>query len=133
LRKDIVFPEMTGVMVAVARKIVEGNHHWHAYIINNNQYDLNNLLIVSKGYSQIEEPRKNTSILRHSIEVLTAESYAVIEALDPAVFGLFNEFWVSFYHDNKVFDKKFLFAPDSIKETDLINIEALDLEGVLHI
>jgi hypothetical protein len=133
VKKDIVFPEMTGVMLAIARKPVDQDFHWHAYIINNNTYDLNNLLIVSKGYSQSEEPRRDTSILRHSIEVLKAQSYAVIEALDPAVFVLFNEFWVSFYHDNQVFDKKFIFTPGSILDDHLMNIEALDLEGVLHL
>ncbi len=120
-------------MLAIARKPADQDFHWHAYIINNNNYDLNNLLIVSKGYSQSEEPRRDTSILRHSIEVLKAESYAIIEPLDPAVFALFNEFWVSFYHDNQVFDKKFIFTPGSILDDHLRNIEALDLEGVLHL
>lgn len=124
---------MTGVMLAVARKIVDGDQQWHAYIINTNDYPLNNLLIVSKGYSAAEEPRKDTSVLRHSIELLMERSYAIIEPLDPAVFDLFNEFWVSFYHENQIYDKKFIFTPDSIREDHLVTIDALELEGVLHI
>jgi len=120
-------------MIAIARKSVDDSYHWHAYIINTNDYNLNNLLIVSKGYGAPKGPKQDTSVLRHSIELLKARSYAIIEPLDPAVFKLFNEFWVSFYHQDQIYDKKFIFTPDSIREDHLMSIEALELEGILHI
>ena len=133
MRKDIDFPEVTGVMIAIARKPVEDGFQWHAYIINTNDYNLDNLLIVSKGYSGGKAPKKDTSVLRHSIELLMARSYAIIEPLDPAVFALFNEFWVSFYHQGQIYDKKFIFTPESVREDHLVTIDALELEGILHI
>lgn len=133
MKKDITFPEVKGVILAIARKKVEDNYVWHAYIININDYDLSNLLIVSKGYSAPQAPKQNTSILRHSIELLKANSYAIIEPLDPRVFKLFNEFWISYYYSKQMYDKRFIFTPDSIREQHLVNIEALELEGVLHI
>ena len=120
-------------MVAVARKPADNNFLWHAYIINTNDYDLSNLLIVSKGYSAPQAPKQDTSILRHSIELLKARSYAVIEPLDPAVFKLFNEFWISYYYNQQMYDKRYIFTPESINEEHLVNIDALELEGVLHI
>ncbi len=120
-------------MVAIARKPMDNDFHWHAYIINQNDYHLQNLLIVSKGYSAPNQPQKNTSILRHSIELLMARSYAIIEPLDPEVFKLFNEFWISFYHNNQAYDKKFTFTPASINEENLTFIGALELEGILHL
>ena len=120
-------------MLAIARKPVGDELEWHAYIININDYDLNNLLVVSKGYSSPETPKQHTSVLRHSIEVLKSNSYAVIEPLDPQVFKLFNEFWISYYYNQEMYDKRFIFTPDSISEEHLVNIEALELEGVLHI
>lgn len=124
---------MNGVWLAIARQSVDGHYHWHAYIINNNDYNLNHLLIVSKGYSDARAPKKDTSVLRHSIELLMARSYAIIEPMDPAVFTLFNEFWVSFYHKDQVYDKKFIFTPDSIREEHMVTINALELKGILHI
>ena len=133
MKEDIKFPEVSGVMLAIARKPAGDEFQWHAYIININNYDLKNLLVVSKGYSAPEAPKQNTSILRHSIEVLKSQSYAVIEPLDPQVFKLFNEFWISYYYNQEIYDKRFIFTPDSINEEHLVNIEALELEGVLHI
>ena len=133
MKEDIIFPEVTGVMLAIARKPVDKNFHWHAYIINTNDYHLNNVLIVSKGYSASQSPKRNTSVLRHSIEKLQSKSYAVIESLDPEVFKLFNEFWISYYYNQQMYDKKFIFTPGSIDENHLMNIEAIELEGVLHI
>ena len=133
MKEDINFPEVKGVMLAIARKQVESEFIWHAYIINVNDYDLHNLLVVSKGYSAPGTPKQNTSILRHSIEQLKSNSYAVIEPLDPQVFKLFNEFWISYYYNKEMYDKRFIFTPDSISEDHLVKIEALELEGVLHI
>ena len=133
MKEDINFPEVKGVMLAIARKQVEAEFIWHAYIINVNDYDLNNLLVVSKGYSAPGAPQQNTSILRHSIEQLKSNSYAVIEPLDPQVFKLFNEFWISYYYNQEMYDKRFIFTPDSISEDHLVKIDALELEGVLHI
>jgi len=120
-------------MLAIARKPVEEEFQWHAYIINMNNHDLNHLLIVSKGYSAPGAAKQDTSILRHSIEVLKARSYAVIEPLDPAVFKLFNEFWISYYYKKQMYDKKFIFTPGSIHDDHLVPIEALELEGILHV
>lgn len=133
MKKDIIFPEVKGVMLAIARKLVDDHYHWHAYIINMNDHDLDNLLIVSKGYSAAGDDKQDTSILRHSIEVLKSRSYAVIEAIDPAVFKLFNEFWISYYYNEQMYDKRFIFTPGSISENHLVSIDALELEGVLHI
>lgn len=120
-------------MLAIARKSVDDYYQWHAYIINMNDHDLDHLLIVSKGYSAPGVSRQDTSILRHSIEVLKARSYAIIEPLDPAVFKLFNEFWVSYYYNKQMYDKRFIFTPGSVSEDHLVKIDALELEGILHI
>ena len=133
MKEDITFPEVSGVMIAIARKAVNEQFHWHAYIINTNDYEINNLLIVSKGYSASENPKQNTSILHHSIALLESNCYAVIEPVDPMVFKLFNEFWISYYYNNQMFDKKFVFTPGSIDKNHLAYIEAIELKGILHI
>jgi hypothetical protein len=43
-----------------------------------------------------------------------------------------NEYWVSFYIGDKIFDKKFIFVPDTITEKNLTFIPELEQYGVLH-
>lgn len=125
-----------GIKIAVARKNEDGHEvQWHVYIINNNEVDLDNVLITSKGYSDKnvkDGEQQKTSVLRHMIEKLAAGSYAIIEPIDPALFKLFNEFWVSYYIDKHIYDKKFVFVPESIREENLIQISEIGLDGVLH-
>jgi hypothetical protein len=58
-----------------------------------------------------------------------------IELIQPELFDLCNEFWVSYYIDdgsNKIFDKKFLFLPGSVIEENMSFIPVLQMEGILH-
>jgi hypothetical protein len=56
----------------------------------------------------------------------------MVETIDPAVFHLFNEFWVSYYIGDTIYDKKFIFVPGSITESNLSYIPQLDMKGILH-
>ncbi len=56
----------------------------------------------------------------------------MIEPIDPAVFHLNNEYWVSFYIGTQIYDKRFVFVPETISEKNLIFIKELEMEGVLH-
>ena len=136
MKNDIEFPKVKGVSVAIARTIVAENEtpEWQVYLINKNEYPLENVLIASKGYGELNGITQKTSILRHLIEFVEAESFAPIERIDPQVFPLFNEYWVSYYKvDGKdIFDKKFLFVPESIIEANLVYIPQLEKEGILH-
>ncbi len=65
-------------------------------------------------------------------EQVPPKSFVKIEPIDPAIFHIYNEYWVSYYVDRKIYDKKFIFVPDSIVEKNLIYISILDCPGVLH-
>jgi hypothetical protein len=56
----------------------------------------------------------------------------LIEPIDPAVFHLNNEYWVSYYVGRQIFDKRFVFVPDTICEGNISFIKELEMEGVLH-
>ncbi len=133
MKKDIDFPKVEGVYVAVVREMNELNQHeWRVYLINNNDFMLNNILVTSKGYGKKDGEKQKTSIIRQHFDLVEANSYAVIEPIDPSVFHLFNEYWVSYYVDRKVFDKKFIFVPDTITEDNLVYIPQIEKEGILH-
>ncbi|AGA76948.1 hypothetical protein [Echinicola vietnamensis] len=132
MKKDIDFHPVTGVKLAIAREKVNGNTEWGVYIINHNMIELKNLMVTSKGYGLINGEETKTSTLRHMIEELGSESIAKIEPIDPKLFALNNEFWVSYYILDQIFDKKFVFVEGSMDEKNVQHIPALDLEGVLH-
>ncbi|MBT8376551.1 MAG: hypothetical protein KJO22_06755, partial [Bacteroidia bacterium] len=71
------------------------------------------------------------SIMRHKIENLPAKSYAKIELLQDDVLTLNNEFKVTFFEDNKMYDKAFLFKKNSIHKSNLRALPVMQQQGVL--
>jgi hypothetical protein len=132
MKKDIDFSPVTGVKLAIAKTEKNTGAEWAVYMINLNLIELKNVMITSKGYGQLEGEQRKTSTLRHLIEELGAQSVAKIEPIDPAVFELTNEFWVSYYILDQIFDKKFIFTPGSFHPSLQRMIPELGLEGVLH-
>ena len=129
MKKDINIPLVKDVYVAVVNKYNEiyKTNDWNAYIINDKDVDLEMLLIVSKGYTQ----EKETSLMRHKLEILPKKSYAKIELMQEDVLALNNEFKVTFFEDNKMFDKTYLFRKNTINEKALQQIPLMEVKGVL--
>jgi len=131
--RDIKIPEVKHVTLAVVRKTSPGeNPEWKVYLINNNEFAIENTLVASKGYGEKDGAPQQTSILRHYLETILPKSATLIEPIDPAVFHLNNEYWVSYYIGSQIFDKRFVFVPDSIREENFSFIKELEMEGVLH-
>lgn len=129
MKKDIQIPKVEQVYVAVVHEYNEiyNTQDWNAYIINDKDVELDMLLIVSKGYSQDQE----TSTMRHKLEKLPPKSYAKIELLQDDVLALNNEFKVTFFEGNQLFDKTYLFTKNSINEKALQTIPLINKKGVL--
>ncbi len=133
MKKDISFLPVEGVKLAIARRENAANEfEWHVYVLNRNAEPLVNVFITSKGYGYKGDEKQQTSTLRHLIEEVEPNGYCIIERIDPSVFHLSNEYWISYFIDKQVYDKKFVFVPGSISEAHLIHINQLDLKGVLH-
>lgn len=131
--KDIKTPQVKNVTLAVVCDKDESDADvWKVYLINSNNVDLENTLVASTGYGEKEGAPQKTSTLRHFLETVKAHSAALIEPIDPAVFHLNNEYWLSYYIGGEIFDKRFVFVPDSISRENLTFIRELDREGVLH-
>ncbi len=131
--KDIKIPEVENVTLAVARAKQPGEaDSWKVYLINNNDVPIENTLVASKGYGEKNGEEQRTSTLRHFLDTIPANSTALIEPIDPTVFHLNNEYWVSYYIGPQIFDKRFVFVPDTIREENISFIRELDMEGILH-
>jgi len=129
LKKDIKIPQVNDVYVAAVKEYNDEykTNNWNAYIINDKDVDLEMILIVSKGYTQDKE----TSLMRHKLEKLPKKSYAKIELMQEDVLALNNEFKVTFFEDNKMFDKTYLFRKNTINEKALKPIPLMEAKGVL--
>jgi hypothetical protein len=132
MKKDIEFHPVSGVKLAIAKEVIEGQTEWAVYIINHNLIELNTVMVTSKGYGFIGGEQRKTSVLRHMIKELGPQSIAKIEPIDPALFALHNEFWVSYYILDQIFDKKFIFTEGSMNPANISFIPDLGLEGVVH-
>lgn len=131
--RDIQKPEVKNVTIAVARhRAIGESDEWKVYLINNNDFQLENVLVASKGYGEKDGEQQKTSVLRHFFDSIQPNSATLIEPIDPHVFHLNNEYWVSYYIDREVYDKRFVFVPDTICEQNLTFIKELNTEGVLH-
>lgn len=104
---------------------------WYVYLINLKNQPLENVLVTSKGYGEKDGEQVKTSILRHSFPVVEANSYKLIEPIDEQTFGLNNEYWLSYYIGKEIFDKKFIFLPESIVEENFIKLPVVNKPGVM--
>lgn len=85
--KDIVVPEVKNVKLAVGRKKSIDEHDiWRVYLINNNNFSIENTIIASKGYGEKSGEKQQTSILRHFFETVEAHTAVLIEPINPEVF-----------------------------------------------
>jgi hypothetical protein len=133
MKKDIELPEVKNVTLAVVReKNILNQDEWKVFIINNNTYPLENTLVASQGYGEKEGEKQRTSTLRHFLETVPAEGFAMVEPIDSGLFHLNNEYWVSYYVGSQIFDRKFMFVPESICPENLTFIKELNMDGVLH-
>lgn len=127
MKKDILFPKVENVWVAVVKE--DG---WKVYLLNRNAAQLDTVMVTSKGYGGQTENEQKTSVLRHVLPVIAPGEYALIERLDEQVLHLTNEYWVSFFIGGQLFDKKYIFVPDTIIADNLSFIPELKKEGILH-
>jgi len=139
MKKDIEKPLMEGVSIAIKLDNSEAENHWTVHLINTNAFELENIIVTSKGYGKKGEKEQETSTLRHMFDSIEANSTQQIEVITKDVFHLFNEYWVSYFvgaclpdGQGKLYDKKFTFVPESINTEHLTFIESLSSQGILH-
>ncbi|TDB60820.1 hypothetical protein [Arundinibacter roseus] len=136
MKKDIPFLPVEGIQVAIVHKTNELNtDEWQVVLINRNPQTITSIFVTSKGYSNSESgdsAGQKTSTLRHFFPEIESGAHVIVEPIMPEVFHLTNEYWVSYFIENQVYDKKFIFVPDSILKENLIAIDPLGLSGVLH-
>ncbi len=132
MKKDLPDNIVENVSIAVVMESATPEAKtWNVYLINLKNESIETVLVSSKGYGERDGEAVKTSTLRHSIGDVASHNYAMIEMIDEQVFGLTNEYWLSYYINGQIFDKKFIFVPESIVESNLIRIPVINKPGVM--
>ena len=134
MREELLGPKVEKVGVAIIeQQDEEGNMMYYAYLLNLRDDIMEGIIITSTGYGEnVNTGEKiRTSTLRHSLEVLLPQEAAKIEPIMEDVFSLSNEYWVSFWVDDVMYDKKFIFLPETVTKDKMKPIPLLGEKGIL--
>ena len=133
MKDELKGPKVENVSVAVTEELIENEKSYYAYLINLRDDIMEGIIISSTGYGENTQTGETikTSTLRHCIEVLLPNEVAKIEPIMPEVFGLSNEYWVSFWVDGVMYDKRFVFPAESISSKNMSIISVLGKKGVI--
>lgn len=129
MKKDIEIPIAKNVHVAIIHEwndeFLEKN--WNAYLINDRDSKIEAVIAVSNGY----EGDRKTSTMRHGLGDVPAKSFRKIEILQEDILAFNNELFVTFFADDKLYEKRFLFEKYSISESNLGPVPVMELEGIM--
>jgi hypothetical protein len=132
--KDI--PELIVENVAIAI-VPEKNELdetvWNSYLLNLKDQKIEGVLVTSTGYGELNEEKVRTSTLRHFLDEVEPKSFVKIEPIIEEVFGINNEYWLSFYFNKTMYDKRYVFLAESITEANFTTIPLINKKGVMII
>jgi len=130
--KDIPRLVVENIVIAIVKEENEALETvWNVYLVNLYNERIEGVLVSSSGYGNKDGRDVKTSILRHFIGAIDPHDFAKIELIIKDVFGLANEYWVSFYLGKDMYDKKYVFLPESITEENFTMIPVLNKRGVM--
>ena len=133
MKKDIKIPSVTNIYVAaVLEQNKDQDDSWYIYLINNKNEMIEGVMITSRGYLSSEKGQEIVSSkLRHRIGNVPYKTAVKIELISPDVFEIFNEYWVTFFENNRIMEKKFTFGPHTIDKEFLEPLVVMDAKGIL--
>lgn len=132
MKKDINPPKVEDIAVAIIKEVNDlGGEEWFVHLINLKNELIEGVMVTSRGYGEINGEQKKTATLRHFLDEIEPKSYKKIESLTEELLALSNEFWVSFYHNKQLFDKKYIFVAESVTKNNEVNLPIIGKKGIL--
>lgn len=130
--KDIPQNIVENIAMAVVPELSpEGDKIWNVYLINMREENIESVLVTSKGYGYHKGESVKTSTLRHFLNEVPAHGFARVEPIVENLFGLNNEYWVSYYINKVIYDRKYLFLPETISEDFFTHVPVIEKKGVM--
>lgn len=129
--KDIDFKKVTDIAMVAIPNTEEGANDWKIYLINLREEAITGVMVSSVGYGTVDGKEVKTSALRQLIERIEPNGYFAVELITTELKELSNQFWVSFWLDGELFDRKYVFVKESINEEFMTDIPVLNTRGVM--
>ena len=94
MKKDIHIPIVENVFLAAVQEWSDDfmEKVWYVYLVNDSDFDLDSVMVVSKAFGTVDGEMKQTSFLRHAFTQIPKVSVAKIEMIEKSVLRLNNEF-----------------------------------------
>jgi hypothetical protein len=134
MREELKGPTVENVSIALVEIPLENNEkEYIVYLLNLRDDIMEGIIVASTGFGVNPKTGEEvkTSTLRRGIELMLPNEAARIEPIMPDLFDLTNEYWVSFWVNDVMYDKRFQFIPGSIQQEDFKLIELLGHKGIL--
>jgi len=132
MNKDIEIKVVSDIAIAaIPSEVVEnGDVIWNIYFINLKKSTVENVLINARGEGVVDGEEKKTSTLRYFLGNMEARSFKKFELMLPESIVLTNQYWVSFFEEGNMLDKKYIFPPGSINSQLLKIVPIINQLGV---
>jgi len=133
MKKDIIIPKVENVYVAAVQEWNDDfmAKTWYAYLVNDSDFALENVIVVSTATGIIEGEERKTSMLRHAFVEVPPVSAVKIEMIEDSVLVLDNSFMISYFIGNTLYDKNFVFKSGAINEADVAEIPVIWKDGIM--
>jgi len=132
--KDIEIKNNANVGVAIVKELNEDLETvWNVFVVNLGDEMISNVFATCKGYGNINGENKETSVMRYFLDDIEPQTAVKVEPINPELFQLNNEYFLVFYQNGNMIDKKITFKENSITEESLVQVTLLDRMGVLII
>lgn len=129
MRKDINILQVENVHVVAVKEWDEelSAHYWNIYVVNDRKDEISMVLVMSRGNSEDQK----TTTLRQNLGDIQPNGSAKVEFITDEVLGFTNEYLLTFFAENKLFERKFIFEANSISEENFVKIPVMETEGIL--
>ena len=135
MREELKGPKVEGIAVSIVdTSLPEATEkEYYVYLMNLREDIIEGIIVTSTGYGEnVQTGEKiKTSTLRHCIEILLPNEAAKIEPIMPDLFGISNEYWVSFWVNDVLYDKKFVFLAGTVEPSRFQFIDQLGAKGIV--
>lgn len=89
------------------------------------------VIVASTGYGDLDGKKVKTSTFRQFFDKVASNEFVKVELIEKRLFALNNEFWISFWQNGKMFDKKYVFVTESINLENFTQIPLMNKRGVM--
>ena len=133
MKVDITIPEVENVFLAAIPEWSDDfmEKVWNVYLVNDSDFDLEGVMVVSKAFGTLDGEIKKTALLRHAFVQVPSVSVVKVEMIEKSVLALNNEFMVTYFIGNTLYDKKFIFRKNTVNEEATEEVPILFVEGVI--